>query len=427
MQLCKSKADRMNLIYAQHVAALRHLCDRLELEEDGSDPPSKIPKVNVTNLSNTPVVQQFKVITGNNMVDQFQPWYFGVAFAFLFKYCTGMPDMPSYLEKQRYRRPEQAPRIEMSLWARVMARRAEAQISRDWHFGFVSWNYWFRSTVNLSRTLYSYEPIRTEEGKQLEPGDLQRGAIEIMKALFGKFQDATGRLQAVAGDMTKVRYVPGLSAAAKRLLLNIQHTSRKVPGTQEIRRLMRFETHAFRVAYGVPIFVTFTPDEGHNMLMLRFSRVRQNDPLFSCGNDMAACDVAGLWKPKLSSATSCNDDVTIGLPIEDILTALPPYDVRRTILARDPLASTDGFRTLIEVSKTRKSVLYKQGTHTVNEWFERGTKFTGYAKFNISCSLGLKRYPYVLWDSQGKLNMNAFCDRSRSLDIVRASQVRTPP
>lgn len=30
---------------------------------------------------------------GKAMVDQYEPWYFGVAFAFC-KYCTGMPDAP---------------------------------------------------------------------------------------------------------------------------------------------------------------------------------------------------------------------------------------------------------------------------------------------------------------------------------------------
>ena len=58
-----------------------------------------------------------------------------------------------------------APRIEPPMWVQVMARRVEAQIQRDWHFGFVSWNYLFKSAINLSRTLYSYEHVSTEDGK----------------------------------------------------------------------------------------------------------------------------------------------------------------------------------------------------------------------------------------------------------------------
>ena len=50
-----------------------------------------------------PAVPRMVVATGNVMIDQFKPWYFGVAFAFLFKYCTGMPDMQEFAEEKRYR------------------------------------------------------------------------------------------------------------------------------------------------------------------------------------------------------------------------------------------------------------------------------------------------------------------------------------
>ena len=83
-------------------------------------------------------VERLGVITGNSMIDQFQPWYFGVAFAFLFKFCTGMPDMPAFAKRVRYRRTVDAPRIEPSLWIKVLSRRVEASLSRDWTFGFVS-------------------------------------------------------------------------------------------------------------------------------------------------------------------------------------------------------------------------------------------------------------------------------------------------
>ena len=97
--------------------------------------------------------ERFFVTTGNAMVDQFEPWYFGVAFAFIFKYCTGMPDMPAFSRKIPYRRKGGDPRVEASLWIRVMARRVEGHLHRDGRFGFVSWNYLFRTAANLSRTL----------------------------------------------------------------------------------------------------------------------------------------------------------------------------------------------------------------------------------------------------------------------------------
>ena len=43
---------------------------------------------------------------------------------------------------------------------------------------------------------------------------------------------------------------------------------------------MRFATQAYRIKYGTPIFVTFSPDESHNLLMIRLSRTRRSDPVF---------------------------------------------------------------------------------------------------------------------------------------------------
>ena len=40
---------------------------------------------------------------------------------------------------------------------KTMSRRIEASVSRDWSFGFVTWSDLFRSTVNLSRSIYAYE------------------------------------------------------------------------------------------------------------------------------------------------------------------------------------------------------------------------------------------------------------------------------
>ena len=105
-----------------------------------------------------------------------------------------------------------------------MARRVEAQINRDWHFGFVTWNYMFRSAVNLSRTWFAYDrPQATDDGfHKFTAKDLETGAIQICKALWSKYRDVDGKKKSVNGDMTKVRYVPGLCPAAQKLLQNTQ-------------------------------------------------------------------------------------------------------------------------------------------------------------------------------------------------------------
>ena len=94
--------------------------------------------------------------TGSTMIDQFEPWYFGVAFAFCFKYCTGMPDMPACAKRSRHRRKEGVPRIELALWVRIMARRVESQLRRHWLSQFTTGNLLFRSAVNLFNKAYLF-------------------------------------------------------------------------------------------------------------------------------------------------------------------------------------------------------------------------------------------------------------------------------
>ena len=106
------------------------------------------------------------VATGNRVLDQFEPWYFAFAFAYVFPFCTAMPDPPAWSKKQRYRREESAPRVDLEAWMRCMSRRCEAQVNRDWVFGFASWNLFFRSSVNLSRTVHAYSAPVYDEAKQ---------------------------------------------------------------------------------------------------------------------------------------------------------------------------------------------------------------------------------------------------------------------
>ena len=80
----------------------------------------------------------------------------------------------------------------------------------------------------------------------LTPTKLEEGATQIVNALWGSYKTPSGS-QKVNGDLTKVRWVEGLSPAAHRLLQNIEHATRNLPGTQEARRLMRFDTQALRI------------------------------------------------------------------------------------------------------------------------------------------------------------------------------------
>ena len=166
------------------------------------------------------------------------------------------------------------------MWVKLITRRVEQQLKRDWLLGFTMGSVLFRSMLNQCRTVYSYGKIRRADGsKGFTADELETGAISICQALDGKYKDLDGRLKKVNGDFTKVRYAANLNEAGKRLLLNLEHTSRQLKGTMEVRKLMRYETNAGRIRRGVPIFVTFSPDEKHNILMIRLHRSRANDPI----------------------------------------------------------------------------------------------------------------------------------------------------
>ena len=65
--------------------------------------------------------------------------------------------MPKFARHPRHRRTDDAPRIETGAWVKAMSRRIEASVSRDRLFGFVTWNSVFRSSLNLSHSLFAYE------------------------------------------------------------------------------------------------------------------------------------------------------------------------------------------------------------------------------------------------------------------------------
>ena len=73
-----------------------------------------------------------------------------------------------------------------------------------------------------------------------------------------------------------------LSHAARRILDRFFAIAQQIPGTNEVRTLMRYHTHAARIALGVPLFITWSPDEKHNLIMIRLSRARQKDPATLC-------------------------------------------------------------------------------------------------------------------------------------------------
>ena len=286
--------------------------------------------------------ETLEVRTGNVLIDQFQPRYFAMAFAFCFKYGTACPDVFNTASKEpstsrRQQKDSGAPTVDIHDWAAIMSRRVEAQFRRDWNFGFVLWNYLFRTMVNLQGNTYFY----SQGGKKITSDEFLQGSTELRDQLLrGKYTDITGAQKSVQGDFSKVQHVPGLSAAAKKLAQDCNAKCRNIPGTHETRNLMRQQTHAYRVCYGTSVFLTFSPSERDSTLMLRLARTRDTDPALQQQTGNPTCQQRS--QPPL-------DKNFIELDPQVLAQVLPDYDERRAILAGDPLSCADGFWTLVQL------------------------------------------------------------------------------
>ena len=279
----------------------------------------------------------------SEMIDQFEPWYFGVAFAFCFKYCTGMPDLKFLDKVKRHRRNGDAPLVDLSLWTKIITRRCEKALSNSWDLGFCMSNLLFRSKLNMSRSLFALEAEARETGEYgFTPKELENAACEICNAMFGEYRDEKGRRQKVEGDLAKVRNLRSLSEPARRILNRVHTVAQTIEGTNEVRTLMRYDTHAFRIAHGVPLFVTLSPDEPPNLLMIRFSRARQHDPAVNGAGTEFIKRMGKIDEP-------CLDEQIGKLTLDELKDRVPDGDLRRVLISRDALACVDAFRTIVQL------------------------------------------------------------------------------
>ena len=79
---------------------------------------------------------------------------------------------------------------------------------------------------------------------------------------------------------------------------------------------MRFEIEAMRVRYGVPLFITVSPDEAHQLLFVRMSRTRVSDPV-------RAASPWQEWGSGDRNFPSLDDDILFPIHVERLLRALP--------------------------------------------------------------------------------------------------------
>lgn len=270
--------------------------------------------------------------------NQFESTFFLTAYAFLFPYSVGAPDLRY---QQRDRRTGN--RVDFSdQWCPTLLTRAEGQFRRDLSLPFALWNLTFRTVINIGHNLYHIKKA-ARDGSNYTADDFASAAENISACLVGTYKTPSNITLRVNGDIRRLRnasqVTPPLSSLAKSMLDSFHATCKRIEGTQETRQMMRHELNAYRVALGRMVMVTISPNERHNTLMIRLSRVRESDPIGGASKVWGAID-----KPKLVESEEVGE-----VAIEMLLDSVPSVDDRRQILARDPLASVYGFRLLCKI------------------------------------------------------------------------------
>eukprot|EP00973_Karenia_brevis_P020105 2759731-Karenia_brevis.AAC.1 len=202
----------------------------------------------------------------------------------------------------------------------------------------------------MSKSLVAFETESRKDGSRgFSAKELENASIEICNALHGTYNDATKAKHKVNGDLSKVRYVKGLSEAAQKLLQRVRAVTRKIEGTNEVRTVMRYDTHAARIAQGVPLFLTLSPDEKHNLIMIRMCRARQKDPAISVTCE-GVDDLTAETNRRFYAIDHPPVDINMEtMSLEELKAVIPDHDTRRAMMSRDALASVDGFRTIVHL------------------------------------------------------------------------------
>ena len=266
------------------------------------------------------------ITTSNEMQPSFVYDFLAKAYPFLYKSALACPD---YGKKPTLRAEKGGPAVLLEQYTRCMNRRAEHQFRGSWCFGYTLWNINFREQLNRSRMLYALSQGNAHDS--ITTFDVAQAAEGIVRALRGSYTAPNGQKRPVNGDISKAMYSTQLSPLGRRLLYSVSAITKDIPGTHEVRRRARSITNSVRTQYGLPTFITLSPDECHNAIMLRLVRVRRNDPAVQHNPEVMLPWVERLQPP------------LVGWD-EKEPSQLPSYEVRRRLLTNSAISAADGFK-----------------------------------------------------------------------------------
>ena len=250
----------------------------------------------------------YEVRAGNQLIDMFRSQYWAMAFCFLFPHATAEPDVMNTVKSteegmepsRRKKGNKNAPEVGIHAWGAAMQRQIASQFRRDWNFSPALQNYLFRTNINLQPNAYMFT-TSTEDGsgrRAMRNEEIEQGVQEVYRKVHqGVYVGTNGENKPVNGDIAKLRFVPTLSTAARKVLDNLEARTRNTPGTHSVRTTMRHQTHSYRVKFGLSVFITFSPSEKDSALMVRMVRARKNDPAVANDENL---EFYGRSKPDLT-------------------------------------------------------------------------------------------------------------------------------
>ena len=299
----------------------------------------------------------FEIQTSSKMISQFLPWYIGMAHPFTLPLAVGGYDVPY---QPRWRRPENddipkprailasclysrvGPACKVQLFdiARGLPQRIEGQFRRHWGLTPALWNLYFREQINLGASMSLKRNMETRAPNDCLDEDAAMAAAALLRKLEnGTYMDR-GKRRKINGDFSKLIFAEHLTQLQRKLLSDFRFRCKSLPGTQEIRIKIGHLGFWSTVVYGNGIFMTISPGERHNYLAIRLSRYRQRDPFMQAPTDAAAQQRP--WGSKDSPSIEPHAD-------DEFHVDIPGYDLRRLVLAQDPLAAANAFFVQIRV------------------------------------------------------------------------------
>ena len=280
--------------------------------------------------------------TSSTLLPQFESDYLQRVFPFTLPRLSAGPDFHG---RQRFRRKSDAPKVELGAFTAAMARQAPAQIRWDWTFLPALQSLHFTSQVNTSAGL-GFLRRQVSGGHEHDVGrEVHQAAVKLVKLLHeGEYVKPDGSRGQINGDTRMLPHAVGLTDRQRQIIRQYTFITESLAGTRQVRQRIGHLINSACIVYGLPVFGTLTPSERHSGLALRLTRYRRNDPALQPDVNPEATsmvDYIGMCTPSLEAPGE--------EALEEAIVDIPDYDLRKLLLAKDPLCAVDAFAVQVLV------------------------------------------------------------------------------